>query len=831
VSQIKRLQLQKKIGLLFVVFALLTVLIAFSGWSDYKQATQLAQNQTQNLTLLLEQKIASDFKRIDEVLHAAQKIVLSAKDSCETVERLQSLNKSFEGIEAINYFDANGVLQCSSLGAIEGVSIADRPHFQVLKANEGVKKSFSNVIRARTTNERSIAQLQSITNAEGAFVGAVSALYKLDRFEAIMASVDVGDKGVALLRKSNDSMLIARAPWYDIQDFFKPLAANNPIWQKIQSGILQDTLTYKATTDGVMRLGTYKVLDEYPFYVQVAFAKEEYLAPWKTKIVVLALMGTFLTLFFWVTTKKLARGYNKELDAAQRLSHSIEQLKTVLNNTQDVIYSADVKSGKLFFVSPSVQNVYGYTQKEFENDKDLWFKVVHKQYKQTVLAAQNELFTNGKSEATYKIIKKDGSEVWIANKNRLSYDKEGNPTRIDGIVRDISQAKNLELELLKEKTMLQSVFDVLPVGITVTDEEGNIVDCNKESEKILGITKTQHIQRNYAGHEWEIIRSDYTPMPKSEYASVKALTQKKAFFDEEMGIVRSDGVTWILVSAMPIQAQGYGVVIAYIDITEQKNINDKIEKLNKSLENKVAQQTRELRKQLEELKNKDKMLQQQAKLAAMGEMMSAIAHQWRQPLNALSINIQNLDDDYAEGLIDAEFLDKFIAKQTQMITFMSKTIDDFRNFFQTDKTKTHFTIKSAVLNVYKLLQAQLKSSSIEFEIEGEDFTVEGYQSEMQQVFLNLFSNAKDAIIKNAKSGVVRVSLDSKKKMLTFCDTGGGADEAVLERLFDPYFTTKSPDKGTGIGLHISRTIIVSHMGASMRAYNGKDGLCIEIVFA
>ncbi|MGM0534390.1 MAG: sensor histidine kinase, partial [Campylobacterota bacterium] len=202
-------------------------------------------------------------------------------------------------------------------------------------------------------------------------------------------------------------------------------------------------------------------------------------------------------------------------------------------------------------------------------------------------------------------------------------------------------------------------------------------------------------------------------------------------------------------------------------------------------------------------------------------------HQWRQPLNALSINIQNLDDDYDEGLIDEAFLENFIAKQTKTIEFMSKTIEDFRNFFKTDKQKSDFSVHAVARSIQHLLGAQLASHNITLDISGGDFTLHSYQSEMQQVLLNIISNSKDAIVDNGyKNGTIQITTDADDKKITVCDSGGGVDEATLPRIFEPYFTTKDQGKGTGIGLHMTRIIVVEHMGGTIRAFNTPEGLCI-----
>ena len=248
----------------------------------------------------------------------------------------------------------------------------------------------------------------------------------------------------------------------------------------------------------------------------------------------------------------------------------------------------------------------------------------------------------------------------------------------------------------------------------------------------------------------------------------------------------------------------------------------KVENINEKLHEEVA-------KQVDEITKKDKMMQEQAKLAAMGEMIGAIAHQWRQPLNALSINIQNLDDDYADGIVNEEFITEFIKKQTQTIEFMSKTIDDFRNFFQTDKEMQNFSVQEVAQSVDKLLHAQFKHNNIKLSINDQDFIVRGYKGEMQQVLLNIIANSKDAIIENTiAQGSITIKIDATEKKIFIYDNGRGMDESILDKIFEPYFTTKEQGKGTGIGLHISRIIILDHMKGSIKAYNHNDGLCTEI---
>ena len=238
---------------------------------------------------------------------------------------------------------------------------------------------------------------------------------------------------------------------------------------------------------------------------------------------------------------------------------------------------------------------------------------------------------------------------------------------------------------------------------------------------------------------------------------------------------------------------------------------------------------RELKKQADDIIKKDKMLQEQAKLAAMGEMVGAIAHQWRQPLNSLNINIENLDDDFADGIIDAKFIDKFIKKQTTTIQFMSKTIDDFRNFFRVDKVKKVFSVKEAIDSIISIQSAQLKNYNIIVDIKGEDFELDTIESEFKQTILNIISNAKDAIVKNKiEYGTITILLENRS--ISICDNAGGIPTEILNRIFEPYFTTKSQGEGTGMGLYMSKMIIEKNMQGKLSVLNHKDGAEFTIKF-
>ena len=283
-------------------------------------------------------------------------------------------------------------------------------------------------------------------------------------------------------------------------------------------------------------------------------------------------------------------------------------------------------------------------------------------------------------------------------------------------------------------------------------------------------------------------------------------------------ITKNQSVKWLYDTSNIIKNSSGEIThfLGYIiDITSHKLLEIELQEMNNSLEIEVKKQT-------QESLNKDKIVQEQAKLAAMGEMVGAIAHQWRQPLNSLNINIQNLDDDYEENLINEIFLKDFISKQTQTITFMSKTIDDFRNFFRVDKLKKEFSVKDAITQTLNIQNAQLKNSNISFSIKGKDFKIYSLESEFHQTILNLISNAKDAIILNSiEHGKITIIIGSNT--ISVVDNAGGIEQKIADRIFEPYFTTKEQGKGTGMGLYLSKMIIERNIGGTLNFSNSENG--------
>ena len=261
------------------------------------------------------------------------------------------------------------------------------------------------------------------------------------------------------------------------------------------------------------------------------------------------------------------------------------------------------------------------------------------------------------------------------------------------------------------------------------------------------------------------------------------------------------------------------------DISSFENAISSAKVINTDLEEQVKQE-------VEKNQKHEILMFQQSRLAQMGEMISMIAHQWRQPLNNLSILTQTIYFRYKRGRIDDELMNEFNEDSKKQIKLMSTTIDDFRNFFKPDKQREKFYLDIQINQTIELLKPIFHQQNIKIKI---DMTNKieffGFPSEFSQSLVNIFNNAKDALVEEeVENRTIYVSLKQKDKkiILEIKDNAGGIPEEIIEKIFDPYFSTKKNKNGTGLGLYMTKLIIEEHMGGSISVTNEKSGACFSI---
>lgn len=365
---------------------------------------------------------------------------------------------------------------------------------------------------------------------------------------------------------------------------------------------------------------------------------------------------------------------------------------------------------------------------------------------------------------------------------------------------EVEVARNLE-----SQKQFQVLFEQNPEGILILNDDGAFVKCNPAAARMLEYEPDEMIGTLI----WSLqsVRAPLSPLQAAGLARPVHAAEPARF--EWLLVARSGREVLVDVQMVPFHYDGKPQLLCiWRDITELKQL----------------QQERDLQQAI---------VVQQAKMAELGSMMGAIVHQWHQPLNNVSLLIQDMQDRYHSDELDADILDETVERILKQFQFMSRTLDDFRNFFKPSRQVESFSIVQCVEEVVDLMKPQLQKQGLRVEIGGDrGVKVMGYASEFKQVILNLLSNARDAHgVHGTNDPYVNIQLEWSrgKPVLLFSDNAGGIHPDLLpEKLFQPFTSTRG-EHGTGIGLSLSR-LIMKKMGGTLRVTSNAPGACFRIEF-
>jgi PAS domain S-box-containing protein len=453
----------------------------------------------------------------------------------------------------------------------------------------------------------------------------------------------------------------------------------------------------------------------------------------------------------------------------------------------------------------------------------------------------------------FEMVKKNGILFPVLGTVHPLISEKGDIGHFIVVFIDITEITRVQNALENEKEHLDVTLKSIGEGVIATDKQGRVTLLNSSAESILA-QKSRYL----LGHSIKEVMRIYdfeTGDDLAEELVASGIGSKRTFraniISKHAGVIT---VTLTASGMLNSKGEILGFVYVFRDITDrikmdQELINRKVEleTVNKNLEKRITEETEKRRKN-------EQLLFEQAKFAAMGQMISAIAHQWRQPLNALALYTQDIEEAYEHEEVNAEYLSKFVENSMKMINHMSGTIDDFRNFFHSTNLKEEVDFVRVVCDSISLISTQLKNQNINYELtiiaDGkEDVFVNSMPapdvkygreikiitSELKQVVLNILQNARDAIsekrtgtLKRAGNVQITVLYDKNKVVTTIGNDGGNIPEEHLVSIFDPYYTTKPEGEGTGIGLYMSKVMVEDHMGGLLVAGNIDGGAVFTI---
>ncbi len=501
----------------------------------------------------------------------------------------------------------------------------------------------------------------------------------------------------------------------------------------------------------------------------------------------------------------------------------------------DGMWYWDLEHPEHGWMSQNFWKTFGYDPKKMKDPIPTWQDMIFKEDYDLVFEGTQKHLQDPKIPYSQLIRYKhrNGSTVWIRCRGIAIRDESGKPIRLLGAHNDVTDLMNTQIELensyqkveklnkeleikLKKETEKHShykadyetLFDAVPEAIFIHHIDplsavpSCFLDVNRSACVMTGMTKEKLLTLTPLDFRVE----------KNKEENVLEIAKeilKEGFSEEEERIIFPDGKElYILRSSVLRKERGEFIVYTTIkDITNQKLLEKK-------------------------QREKEAIIVQQSRYAALGEMMGNIAHQWRQPLNTISLLWNKLLLHYENGSLDQKIMEKSAKKIERVTTEMSETIDSFRNFFIPNEEKKLFDLNDTVGKTFSIVKESLKGNKIEFIVKTNgELPVLGYENEFSQVLLSLIKNSKDAFLENKISSAFIEVIAKKEKnraVITVSDNGGGIPEEVLKKIYDPYFTTKEEGKGIGEGLYMSKTIIEGSMGGKLYEKNTNRGVCFTI---
>ncbi|AXX91167.1 hypothetical protein CPU12_13065 [Malaciobacter molluscorum LMG 25693] len=499
-----------------------------------------------------------------------------------------------------------------------------------------------------------------------------------------------------------------------------------------------------------------------------------------------------------VVTKIICSGEDKTKtkEIELYLEEKEERLKAIFDFSPLGIFITD-KTGNILEANLAFLNMLGYSKEEILGRN--YIEITHDDNINLNEEKFNQLVDNeiGIYKISKKYIKKNKHLIWVNATVSTIKDQYNEVLYVLAIIEDITEIKSREEHIIAQRRYLHTIIDQNPNIIIVKDYDGKFVLANQAIARLYDTT----VENMVGKKDEDFFQNKEIFRKKIEY-------DKKLIDNNETKIIYEDiedKVTGKLRNFQSIKKTITGisgekqVLIISNDITDIKETQKK-------------------------LKDNEEMLHHQSKMAAMGEMLENIAHQWRQPLSVITTSASSVRIHKELGTLTDDFLDEVLDAIVKSGTHLSQTIDDFRDFFKPNRKKVVFDISQCYQKAIFLVSSKLKNREIEIVENIQSVSIYGFDNELIQVIMNLINNATDAIDdnKDLTSKYIFVDIykdDLNNAIFKILDNAGGIKEDIKDKIFEPYFTTKHKSLGTGIGLYMSEEILVKHMNGEIKVKN------------
>ncbi len=477
------------------------------------------------------------------------------------------------------------------------------------------------------------------------------------------------------------------------------------------------------------------------------------------------------------------------------LKENENKLKSLLEMSPISVRIATNDGEKIVFANSAYLKLLNIKEKELLEKNPKVYYLNESIYKDIL----NSLDRNERIENKLISLNINGNEAWvIASYMNIIYDNE---KAVIGWFYDVTDKIKIQKQIEEQKNEFETIFNYSIDGLAIVDLESNFLEFNSAYMKMTGFSREELLKTSCIN----------LTSPKDVQRIKEALgniLEKGFIVDFEKTCIVKDNRHLIVNMSMILLPDKKRILLSIKDISQHK------------------------------------LMESQSKLASMGEMIGNIAHQWRQPLSLISTIASGIKVQMEFGLFDEKDVIPDMDNIIKQTTYLSNTIDDFRNFIKNSNEKGEVQISNIIHKTLSILNPSIVNHNIKIILNTNDnIEIIGYENQLIQALINILNNAKDALKENVKSSEDKLIFIETKNIqeslvLKIKDNAGGIPENIINKIFEPYFTTKHQSIGTGIGLSMTHQIITKHHNATIFAsnetyeYENKTytGACFTIIF-